>query len=138
MKNRGTAPCSLEDYLGGKCIMEKLVSIVNSPFTSNLEVIDKIVMKLHVPYSENDVTIQFNPNIQYYKEQQDTPDVQVRQIMLTKPTDQTKIVKFDFSNDNIKKIDISDTTYTIKLMSISRKNMQGQGFPVFEFFVTWD
>ena len=37
--------------------MSKLIKIIQSPFNSPLEVIDDIVIKLHVPYSEKNVTI---------------------------------------------------------------------------------
>ena len=43
--------------------MQKNVKIICSPFDSDTEIVGDMVMKLHVPYSENDVTIQFNPKI---------------------------------------------------------------------------
>ena len=118
--------------------MHKNVNIINSPFNPNFEIVGDLVMMLHAPYSDNDVTIQFNPNIQDYKEKQDKPGIKVRQATFSATTDQTKTEQFDFSANNVKDIEISDTIYNIKLMSIGKENIKGQDFFAFEFFVTWD
>lgn len=118
--------------------MQRLVKLVSSPFSPNLEVIDKMVMKIHAPYSEESVTIQFNPNIQDYKEQADKPGMQVRQFMFSTPTNQTRTLRFDFKNNNVHDVTVENTKYKVKLMSIGKESIQGQNFPYFEFFVTWD
>ena len=115
--------------------MEKLIKLVNSPFNSNIEIAGNIVLSIHVPYSDRDVTIQVNPNVQDYAENNDQPGVQVRQIMVTTPTDQTKTLHFDFENDNIQKTTIDGREYEIKLMQIGKQNLQGQDFPYFEFLI---
>jgi len=74
--------------------MAKNVKLTLSPFTPSLEVVDKMVMKVHAPYSEQSVTIQFNPNIQDYKEKADQPGAQVRQVMFSTSTDQTQTLSF--------------------------------------------
>ena len=112
--------------------MEKLVKLTLSPFSPSLEIVDKMVMKVHVPYSEQSVTIQFNPNIQDYKEQADQPGVQVRQVMFSTSTDQTQTLLFDFEANNVHDVIIENTKYSIKLMTIGKE----QGFPYFEFFIT--
>ena len=60
----------------------KTVKIVSSPFTSNLEVADGFVMKVHMPYSDSMVTIKIDPNITHYEDQPKTTDprINVRQI----------------------------------------------------------
>ena len=118
--------------------MQKNVKIICSPFNPDMEFVGDMLMKLHVPYSNNDVTIQFNPNIEDYQEKQDKPGVEVRQVTFSSTTDQTKTEKFDFKDNNVKDIEIADTIYNIKLMAISKENIQGQDFFAFEFFVTWD
>jgi hypothetical protein len=116
--------------------MVKLVRIKNSPFTSNLEVVDKLVIKLHAPYSEKDVTVQLNPNIQNYREKADRPGIRVRQVMQTTPTDQTQIIKFDFEDNKVKMVQVEGEKYRIELMQIGKENEQGQDFPFFEFSVS--
>lgn len=118
--------------------MEKLVKLTMSPFSPNVEVVDKMVMKVHVPYSENNVTIQFNPNIQDYKEQQDQKDIKIRQLMFTTPTDHTRTFSFDFKANIAHDVTIENTKYNVKLMTIGKEPIQGQNFIYFEFFITWD
>ncbi len=115
--------------------MEKLVKLISSPFSPNLEVVDKMVMKVHAPYSEESVTIRFNPNIQDYK---DKPGMPVRQFMFSTPTDQTRTLLFDFKKNNVHDVTVENTKYKVKLMTIGKESIQGQNFPYFEFFVTWD
>lgn len=116
--------------------MTKLVRIKNSPFTSNLEVVDKLVIKLHAPYSEKDVTVQLNPNIQDYREKADQPGVEVRQVMQIIPTDQTQIIKFDFGDNKVKVVQVENEKYQIELMQIGKEKVQGQDFPFFEFSIS--
>ena len=51
--------------------MSKLIKIIQSPFNPALEVVEDIVIQLHVPYSNKSVTVQVNPNIQDYQENAD-------------------------------------------------------------------
>jgi hypothetical protein len=118
--------------------MQKNVKLVISPFSSGLEVIENLIMKAFPPYSDSNVTIQFNPNIQEYKENQDQPGIQVRQMTVSTPTNQSKKVNFDFNRYNVHDIHIDDVTYSVKLMNIGQENAEGQDFPFFEFLVSWD
>lgn len=118
--------------------MEKLVKLTMSPFSPSLEVVDKMVMKVHVPYSEEMVTMQFNPNIQDYKEQADKPGIQVRQFTFSTSTDQTRTLPFDFKGNNVQDVTVENKKYKVKLMTIGKEPIQGQKFLYFEFFVTWD
>lgn len=113
--------------------MQKLVKLTLSPFSPDIEIVDKMVMKVHVPYSENDVTIQFNPNIQDYKEKQDQENIKVRQIFLTTPTEQTKTLSFDFKSNSIHDIAIENTKYNVRLMTIGKEPIQGQNFFILNF-----
>ncbi len=117
--------------------MEKNVKISCSPFNSNLEVVGDMVMKLGLPYSKDQISIQFNPNIQGYQENLDKGDVKIRQMTFSTPTDQTQDVTFDFQENNSKSIKIDDTTYSVRLMSTGKENLEGQDFLYFDFFVTW-
>jgi len=49
--------------------MGKQIKIIDSPFNPNLEVIEDLIIKLHVPYSENSVIVQINPSIDDYKKE---------------------------------------------------------------------
>jgi hypothetical protein len=118
--------------------MQKLAKLTLSPFSPNIEVIDKMVMAVHVPYSEESVTIQFNPNIQEYQEKQNQKDIKIGQLMFTTHTDETKTLSFDFKKNNTQDVTIEGTKYNVKLMTIGKEPIQGQNFFYFEFFVTWN
>ena len=115
--------------------MKKLVRIVQSPFAPNLEVVDNLVIKLHVPYSEKEVTVQVNPNIQEYQEKADRPGVEVRQLMVTTSTDETQVIRFDLADNKKRVVTLGKETYEIELIEIGRQNMEGQDFLYFEFGV---
>ena len=55
--------------------MNKKIKIVLSPFNPPLEVVDKIVVQIHAPYSDRNVTIQVCPNIQEYTENADAEGI---------------------------------------------------------------
>lgn len=116
--------------------MSKLVKIVQSPFNPPLEVVEDIVIILHAPYSDNNVTVQVNPNIVEYQEKADKENAQIRQVMMTTPTDETKELQFDFSENKKHNINIAGSDYEIELMNIGKENIQGQDFPFFEFNVS--
>lgn len=116
--------------------MSRLIKIVQSPFNPALEVAEDIVIKLHVPYSDTSVTIQVNPNIQDYREKADTGHAQIRQVMRTIPTDQTRVLTFDLVNNKKHKINIEGCDYEIELTKIGKENIQGQNFPFYEFNVS--
>lgn len=115
--------------------MKKTIKLSNTPETTNLEICGDLVVKLHVPYSKEEVNIQLNPAVQDYKENQDQPGVKVRQMMVTAPTDDTKTLKLDFKENNVHTVTVAGTGYKIKLMDIGETKFQGQDFPTFEFFI---
>jgi len=116
----------------------KTVKIVNSPFAPNLEVVDGFVMKLHVPYSDNMVTVQIDPNITHYEDKSENsePRVDVRQVTVSQNTEDTQSLSFDFKENNIKRVVVGDKSFDVKLLNIGKVNMKGQDFPEFEFLVT--
>lgn len=114
----------------------KKVRIACSPFSSNLEVAEDIVLKLHAPYSEKEVTIQINPNIQEYRENADQPGVNVRQITMTTPTDETRTLRFDFDKMKIQEVAVGRDVYKIELLEIDKEEIQGQKFLYFDFSVS--
>jgi hypothetical protein len=116
--------------------MSNLVKILQSPFNPALEVVEDIIIQLHVPYSDTNVTIQVNPNVQDYQENSDNENIQVRQVMLTTSTDQTKTLSLDFNNNKKQSFDIEGSNYEIELMNIGKENIEGQDFPYFEFNVS--
>lgn len=117
--------------------MEKNVKIIISPFTPNVEVFDKLVFKVDFPYAEDYVNVLIEPNIQEYKENDDKKDAQIRQVMITSSSKDSKKLYFDFKEDNFKKIKINDGEndygYEIKLLHIGREKMKEGDFVYFEF-----
>lgn len=116
--------------------MAEIVRISNSPYIPNLEVVYNLVIKLHVPYSEKEVTVMFNPNIQDYQKKSDKSGVEVSQYMLTTPTDQTQKIKFDLESNKIKVVQVENEKYQIELMKIGKEQLQGKDFPFFEFSIS--
>jgi len=116
--------------------MQKLIKISMHPLSPAIEPIDNMVMKVFGAYSENSVTIQFNPNIIHYQEKQDDENIKIRQFTVTRPTSETQNLVFDFSQNNIHKVKIESNTFEIKLMTIGKEMFEGQNFLYFEFFVT--
>jgi hypothetical protein len=116
--------------------MSELIKIIQSPFKPALEVVEDIVIILHSPYSDSNVTVQVNPNIQDYQDNADTEHSKVRQVIMTTPTDQTRRLFFDFGNNKTHRINLEGCDYEIELMNIGRENIQNQDFLFYEFNVT--
>ncbi len=79
----------------------KTVKIVNSPFTSNLEVVDGFVMKTHAPCSDSMVTIKIDPNITHYEDQpkESDPRINMRQVAAYQDAKDTQTLVFDFQKN---------------------------------------
>lgn len=116
--------------------MSKLIKIVQSPFNSAIEVVEDIVIKLQAPYSDTSVTVQVNPNIQDYREKADTEHAQIRQVIMTTPTDLTRVLSFDLASNKKHKINIEGCNYEIELTNIGKENIQNQNFPFYELNVS--
>ena len=116
--------------------MTKRISIVQSPFNPPLEAVDDIVLNLFMPCSTKQVTIQINPNTDHYPEDAEATHVQVRAVTVAAPTDQTKVVLLDFGHNKKRRIEIENKRYDIELVSIGKKKIENQDFPVFEIDVS--
>lgn len=55
---------------------------------------------------------------------------------MTTPTDQTKVLSFDFDSNKKHKINIEECDYEIELMNIGKEKIQGQDFLFYEFNVS--
>jgi len=108
------------------------VKIINSPFHPNIEVAGDLVIKLHVPYSDENVTVKINPNLVAYNEKISD---NLRQYTKSFDTKDTKTLTFDFQKNNVNNITFANKSYEIKLMTIGKISEQGQNFPTFEFAV---
>ena len=117
--------------------MTKLIKIYQSPFHSPLEIVNEIVIQLHVPYSKSSITVIINTNIQDYKERDDNGGVLVRQVMVSSHTNDTSILSFDFDRNRSKNYSYNGIIYNIELLNIGEENIQGQKFMFFEFRVTY-
>jgi hypothetical protein len=116
--------------------MTKRIRLVQSPFNPPLQVVDDIVFNLHAPCSTRQVTIQVNPNVEHYPEDAEATHVQVRPVKVAASTDQTKVVLLDFGLNKKRRIEIESKSYDIELVSIGKKTIQNENFPVFEFDVS--
>jgi len=116
--------------------MEKTIKIINSPFNPPLEVVDKICIKIHVPCSDDMVTLKIDTNITDYTEQEKNDGVEVRQAMVTEDTKHTKTVQLNLQDDKERQVEIDGEIYKIKLISIGKEKIEGQEFPYYELNIT--
>jgi hypothetical protein len=116
--------------------MGTLVKICMSPYSPNLQVYEDIVIKVHVPYSSDSVTIKVNPNVQHYQSDQDTADTQIRHVLATSDTGETVTVKFDLVANPVQTVAVAEKKYEMKLTAIEKESLHGQNFPCFKFDVT--
>ena len=116
--------------------MNQLVRIVDCPFVPDMEVAGDIVIKLHAPCSPESVTVQVNPDTQEYIEKLEIGGVEARQFIVTKPTDETRELFFDFGENKIKEANIAGCNYRIELMSIGMETVQEQECRFYEFNVS--
>ncbi len=116
--------------------MDKLVKIVNSRFEPPLKAVGDIVIQVSAPYSATSVTVHVNPFVTDYQKDADTAGAQVQQVMVTKRTDQTRVLFFDLGGKKTHTFNIEGRDYDLELVSIGDENVQGQDFPCYEFRVT--
>ena len=119
-------------------MVQQTVKFILSPFNPNIESVANLVMSVHPPYNDRMVTLKVNTGYADYQENVETenPNIQVKQVMAMQDTDDTQTLAFDLDNNNAHVIKIDDKSFVIKLLDISKKNIEGQDFPVFEFLVT--
>ena len=113
--------------------MSEQVRLAGSPFQPNVEVGYDLVIKLGVPYSAEMVTVVINPNITDYREE---VSENIRQVMTTTPTDETRTVRFDMGTNKVHTISVGDRRYEITLEQIGTTIELGQEFRCYDFSVS--
>lgn len=117
-------------------MLVQTVKITLSPFNPNVEVVGPMVFDIRDTYSDRDVTLVVNPNIQHYEEKANIPkEIQVRQVMVTQDTSETQTLSLNLDSNSDKIIDFQGVKYKIKLLNIGKENIEGQDFKNFEFLV---
>ena len=79
-----------------------------------------LVVKLQAPYSENEVSLMISPNVTVYEKSKEGHGFSVGPTSMSRHSKETKILKFDFANNNKQRITIEGKNYDIKLMSINK------------------
>jgi hypothetical protein len=109
------------------------IKINLSPFHPNVAIFGKLSFRIHVPYSEDEVTIMTNPNLLNYQENTGHDGAQLRQVQLSVPTMHSRTLKFKIDRDEPQKIRIDNTDYEIRLVKIGKEKTGTQDFFFFEF-----
>jgi hypothetical protein len=109
--------------------MEKLFKLTASPSAPAMEVVGDLIVKLHVPYSDKAVTLQINPNVADYQDKQGS---NLRQMMVSTGTPDTKNVTLDFETKNVQQYEVGGKNYEFKLMRIGNIQEEKQNFRFFE------
>jgi DUF2971 family protein len=112
---------------------EQTIRINLSPFHPNVAIFGKLFFRIHVPYSDDEVTILTNPNLLNYQENTSHGGAQFRQVQLSVPTMQSRTLKFKKGLDEPQKVRIDDTDYEIQLLKIGKEKAGRQDFFFFEF-----
>lgn len=117
-------------------MLVQTVKITLSPFNPNVEVVGPMVFDIRAPYSDKEVTLVVNSNIQHYEDKADTPkEFEVRQVMVSQDTDETQILSLNLDSNSEQIINFQKVKYKVKLLNIGKENIQGQDFKNFEFLV---
>ena len=118
--------------------MNKKIRIIQSALNPPIETVGNLILNLHVPYSDKEVTIQINPNLEEYIENQQEKGFEIIQMSVTTSTIDTKTLMFDFGTNNTHTFNYDDETYTISLLDIGIVEIEGQVSQYFEFLVQWN
>ena len=116
--------------------MSKLIKLVNSPFQSPVDYACGLIFQIHVPYSKDGVSLLVNPSVADYIEKDGNESIDVRQLIVSEHTKDTKQIYLDFGKNNTKIIDNSGQQVEVKLMRIDTEKIEGQDFMFFELFVS--
>jgi hypothetical protein len=116
----------------------KKVKLALNPSSPNIEAVENFVMTVGGAYSSESVIIQLFPNIQDYKANDDQPGIEVRQVMVTTATPDTKTLEFNFTDKNQHVVTVDGENFTIMLDRIGEESIPdfGDGFKYFEFTVS--
>lgn len=106
-----------------------------SPFEPGIEIAGDLVIKMHVPYSDQIATIQVNPNITDHRPSADVPGMKIRQVTETRETSETQTLQFELKKRTTHQIAVGQKMYVIELVNIGYTEKEGQKFKSYEFEV---
>ena len=106
-------------------------TIAASPSDSGIEMVDGLCIKLHFPYNDHSVTLQFSPFIESHEPNADTEGTQLRQVTRTTAHDETRIVSFDLRGVKKHRVTALGIEYVVELLNVSTNN----GFKVYDLDV---
>ncbi len=116
--------------------MSKLIKLVNSPFTPPIESALGLTFHFTAPYDKTFVTLLISPNVTDYKENDDQPGINIRQVVFSQHTPETQTFRFDFGGNNTHTIKNDGKLVSVKLMTIGTEKMEGHEFISCELFVS--
>lgn len=112
--------------------MSNYVKIILSPFTDPYGVTDDLVVKAGYPYDDGKVTLYISPNTHDYKEKVAVDAGEIRQLVISSFSSRN-VIEFNLQGNSKSTVEEDGNTFEIELLNISKEEMQGQMFPVFEF-----
>jgi hypothetical protein len=98
----------------------KVITIKTGPDagTPGVEVFKDLVIKRHLPYGTDHVTLIFSPGFDDFASAADTPEVKVRNLTATSSTDETETREFNFTDKKSHDVVFQGRTYRITLLEI--------------------
>ena len=114
--------------------MEKVIKLVNSPFTANIEVFDDLVLQIFAPCNETALTLTLNPNIHDFKAKDVNPGSQVRNFTFAVGPQQS--YTFDFNTHKTLIVKFNGKRYELTLQRIDQVEIDGSKFYSYELFAT--
>lgn len=112
----------------------KTITLSAEPSTNdNYQVYDDFIVKLSLPYNEKQVAIKINPMIVEYKENISKSEMEIRQLNVTKDTNETRFLHFDIENDNEHTFVVEGNTYRIRLLDILKDRIDGEQGNFYKF-----
>jgi hypothetical protein len=115
--------------------MSSLVKICLCPFEPNVAVSEGLTISVLPPYSETDVTVNINPNIVNYIEENTIGNAQFAQTTEQHSTDETATIRLDIQNHPEEQFAYGGNFYNIKFMGTTKESHEGQDFPSFSFYI---
>jgi hypothetical protein len=116
--------------------MSKLIKLSISPFSPSIESAYGLTIQPHVPCGSDFINLLINPNITDYIEKDGDENIQISNFTVSYHTEETKIIKLNFSDKNTQIIETENKPIEIKLMNIGTENIQGHNFQFFEILVS--
>lgn len=113
----------------------RVIRLHMSPFQPPLETVENMVVKLAPPCGRDHVTLQIAPSIVDYTHRREQGGVTVMQEIVTTPTVDTKVLRFDLSGVKKHVVQVQHRGFSIELMQIGSEKRENQDFLWFEFMV---